>query len=252
MKIKPDQNLPWPLDYDDGVLPIGEDEGCRLKAYLCQAGVWTCGWGETDDVGPNTVWTQEYADQRFCQALTVRVAAVMSACTVEPNANQLAALVSLSYNYGGWKNSMVLKAHNRGDFAAAARAFALINKFTNPKTGKQEVSAGLTARRAREAALYLRPDDGMPDMPQAVAAESNVAKGPIGAGGLTIGGTGLLSMFSEANEKIGAAGEAIGSAKHFLADVIGIPTGFVLPAIAITAGALIVFYRYKQRTGGWA
>ena len=41
-------------------------EGCKLKAYLCPAGVWTCGWGATGpDVVKGTVWTQEQADTRL-------------------------------------------------------------------------------------------------------------------------------------------------------------------------------------------
>lgn len=252
MIVKPDPSLPWPIDYDDGVLPIASDEGCRLKAYQCQAGVWSVGWGETDDVGPNTVWTQEYADQRFCQALTVRTSAVRAACIIEPNPNQLAALVSLAYNFGGWRNSTALKAHNRGDFAAAARAFGLINKYTDPKTGKLTVSNGLTARRARESALYLRPTDEAHDMPQAVEPESSVAKGPIGASGLAVGGTGMLSLLGEAKEKLGVVGDALGGARSFLADTLGVPTGFVVPAIVVVCGAAIVWWRIKQRTGGWA
>lgn len=252
MIVKPDPNLPWPLDYEDGVLPIAGYEGCVLKAYQCQAGKWSCGWGETDDVGPSTVWTQEYADRRFCESLRHRVDAVRAACTLPPNSNQLAALTSLSYNYGGWKNSTVLRAHNKGDFAAAARAFGLINKFTNPATGKLEVSDGLTARRADEAARYLRPAGGQHLMPQEVAGESNVAKGPIGASGLAVGGTGMLSLLGEAKEKLGVVGDALGGARSFLADTLGVPTGFVVPAIVVACGAAIVWWRIKQRTGGWA
>ncbi len=252
MNVNPDPTLPWPLDYSDGVLPIAQDEGCRLKAYQCQAGVWSAGWGETDDVGPSTVWTQAYADRRFCESLRHRVDAVRAACTLPPNGNQLAALVSFAYNYGGWRSSTVLKAHNRGDYAAASRAFGLVNKYTDPNTGRLAVSEGLTARRAREAALYLRPASGEHPMPQAVAGESNVAKGPIGATGLTVGGVGALSALGEAKDSLGLVGEFLGGARHVMADYLGIPPGWVLPSILVAAGAVVVANRYRQRNGGWA
>ena len=35
---------------EEGKALIKKFEGCRLKAYKCSAGVWTCGWGATRDV----------------------------------------------------------------------------------------------------------------------------------------------------------------------------------------------------------
>jgi hypothetical protein len=71
-----------------------------------------------------------------------------------------------------------LRPQNRGDHAAAARAFGLWNKAR--VNGKLTELRGLTSRRAAEAALYLRPSDGKPaPMPQAVAPESRIAASPI-------------------------------------------------------------------------
>lgn len=176
--IRPNPSLPWPLDYDDGVLPIASDEGCKLKAYRnYPREPWTCGWGETEGVTPSTAWTQDYADQRFCDSLAERVAAVRDACTVEPTPNQLAALVRFAYNYGGWRTSTVLRLHNRGDFIGAANAFALVNKVKD-EAGKLIPNAGLTARRAREAAQYLKPSEGSHPMPQAVAPQPGMTSSP--------------------------------------------------------------------------
>lgn len=33
---------------DNGVELIARNEGCRLKAYTCPAGVWTIGYGHTE------------------------------------------------------------------------------------------------------------------------------------------------------------------------------------------------------------
>ena len=42
----PNPSLAWPIVMA-GVALIAQAETCRLKAYRCPAGVWTCGWGET-------------------------------------------------------------------------------------------------------------------------------------------------------------------------------------------------------------
>ena len=39
-------------------------EGCRLRAYLCPAGIRTVGWGSTGpDVKLGVSWTQEQAER---------------------------------------------------------------------------------------------------------------------------------------------------------------------------------------------
>ncbi|MGM2623055.1 glycoside hydrolase family protein, partial [Bacillus cereus group sp. Bce039] len=87
--------------------------------------------------------------------------------------------------HAAFLRSTVLRQHNAGNRQAAARAFGLWNKARNPRTGPLEVLDGLTARRQREAAMYLTSDaDERPEpMPQAVDGESNLAKSPINAGG---------------------------------------------------------------------
>lgn len=254
MKIRPNPALPWPIDYDDGVVPIGDDEGCRLKAYRCIAGRWTCGWGETDGVTPSTVWTQEYADQRFCDSLTERANQVRDLCKIEPTSNQLSALVSLSYNIGmaGLASSTVMKCHNRGDFTAASRAFSLWNKFKNPKTGKLEVSSGLTARRARESALYLRADIAEHSMPQAVAAESSLSSSPIAQSGAVTAGAGVVTLVSQAGDQVGTVSSTVKTAKEFATDTLGLPAEWFLPLLLVLVGGVIVWQRSKQRGQGWA
>lgn len=252
-KLLPDPSLAWPLDFD-AVTEIAESEGCRLKAYRCPAGVWTCGWGETDGVGPNTVWTQAYADQRLCDSLGERVGAVLDLCKVEPTRKQLGALVSLSYNIGvgALAKSTVLKAHNRGDYLAAARAFALWNKYRNPRTGKLEVSNGLTARRAREAAMYLQPAERTETMPQAVAQESNLSASPIAQGGAVTVGAGVLATLAQAGDQLGAVSGTVKALKAFALETLGLPAEWFLPALLVGIGGLILWQRAKQRGQGWA
>ena len=55
---------------------IKEFEGCRLKAYLCPAGVWTIGWGCTEGVKPGMVWSREEAEQALLREIAKHEAAV--------------------------------------------------------------------------------------------------------------------------------------------------------------------------------
>lgn len=242
-----------------GVYEIANSEGLRLVAYRCFAGKWTCGWGETDGVGATTRWTKVYADQRFCDSLTERVEAVRALCTNEPTENELSAMVSLTYNIGvdGFRRSTVLRQHNAGNRQAAARAFALWNKARNRNTGQLEVVPGLTARRAREAALYLTPDDAeqAEAMPQVVEAESSLARSPIGAGGVaTIGlgaATGASTIADTVNEASGALAAIKGSVQQ-LADFIGVPPAMLLALALIGIGVAVMRQRQRQRSEGWA
>lgn len=252
---RPDKSLDWPISYA-GVELIAGFEGLRLKAYLCPAGKWTCGWGETDGVGPHTRFTKDFADARFCDSLAERARAVLALCKIEPSANELAALVSLAYNIGvaALKKSTVLRAHNRADAQAAIRAFGLWNKITDRRTGQLRVSAGLTSRRAREAAIYATPDDDddRQRMPQEVVAESSLVASPIAQGGAATAGLGVVSAFNEVGDKASAAEASVGAVKSMLIDTIGIPSEFWLPVAAVAVGGAIIWWRVKQRRDGWA
>ena len=247
----PDPGLPWPIPMD-AVALIAEAEGCRLRAYRCPAGVWTIGFGATDGVEPGMVWSQEQADKRLCADLTKRAAAVEVMLTEHAEPNQLGALVSLAYNIGAGAlaKSTVLKAHNRGDAQAASRAFGLWNKAT--VGGKLTVLAGLTARRAAEAALYLKPEPDAPAerMPQAVQAESSLAKSQIAQGGVATAGVGVL--MSDLPSHITPIKAALDAARGVLVDTLGIPTQWLVPAVLVAAGCVICYWRWQQRKGGFA
>lgn len=137
-------------------------EGCarrqpdgRVLAYPDPASggaPWTIGWGSTGaDVRPGTVWTQAACDARLAQDLAVFGAQVTAALDGAPTTQpQFDALVAFAYNCGiaRLRASTLLRLHKAGDHPAAARAFAAWNK-----AGGKPL-AGLTRRRAAEAALY--------------------------------------------------------------------------------------------------
>jgi lysozyme len=147
-----------------GIDLIHSFEQCRLTAYPDPGSrdghPWTIGWGATGPgIGKGTVWTQAQADARFAQDLAAREVAVNMLLAGRPTTQgQFDALVSFAYNVGldidddsaaeGLGDSTLLKKHLAGDYAGAAAQFALWNK----NDGK--VMAGLTRRRAAEAALY--------------------------------------------------------------------------------------------------
>jgi lysozyme len=246
--------IAWPV-HRDAVRLIAWAEDCRLSPYHCAAGMLTIGWGETAGVKPGLRWTQEQADARFLAALTEFTASVQDQLTQPATDEQLGAMVSLAYNIGlgpkGFPSSSVLRLHNRGDHAGAARSFGLWNKYR--KDGVLTVSTGLTARRATEAALYLRRDPEAPTVRpvQAVESESSLAASPIAQGGAVTAGAGIVSVLGEFSEAATPVRAAIDQGRGIL-EAVGVPPGWLLPAVLIAAGVAVVWWRWKQRRGGWA
>lgn len=248
------RSIDWPCPVT-AVEAIALEEDCRLKAYLDTIGVPTCGWGETEGVALGMVWTQSYADERLRLALfewtqTIKGLLKDSSTT----SNQLSAMLCLSYNVGlgAFKNSTVLRCHLKGDHAGASRAFGLFNKTRDPKTKKLVVSSALTARRARECALYLTVDVTESEEPppltvQEVAPESSLGASPImQAGGASVavgallGSDGLIQQIAPAAATVGQIAQTFGV------------TPFTMLSIGLVGfGGVAMYYRWKQRSGGW-
>lgn len=263
-RVLPDPNLAWPLPME-AVGLIADCEGLRLKAYPCQAGVWTIGWGETENVKPGDTCTKEQADAWLCADLVKRVMAVQGMLTQYANPYQLGALVSLAYNIGlrddkrkrGLHYSSVLRLHNAGDYAGAARAFDLINKYRDPETGQLRVSAGLTRRRKAEAALYLTPDEGTPTppMPQEVAPESSLVASPIaqvGAATTVTGGLTALTAFGDQADTVSSTVKVISGSVKSVSEAVGLSPGVILGGALLFMGAVAAYQRWQQRRSGWA
>ena len=236
---------------------IKQFEGFRADSYQDVVGVWTIGYGFTSGVQPGQHMTAQQAEARLITELLGYEQAVLSACTLEPNQNQLDAMCSLAWNIGiaGFLRSTVLRAHNRGDFQSASRAFGLWNK-----AGGREW-AGLTRRRAAEAALYLEPAPGLvqrvvegaipaaqagevPPPPPAQAMPQQIDhESGMGASGInraaTIAGTTAATV------------GAVSSIKQSVSDL----GGWVVPLLCVAVVALagyIIWQRWQQRKKGWA
>jgi lysozyme len=149
--------------------PDGDPSTVNLDAYLDPVGIWTIGWGHAIVVGgkflrgsanrataralyPGGI-TPDQAEQLLRGDVLDKCRDVEAMVKVPVNDNQYAALVSFAFNVGpaNLKNSTLLRRVNEGNFAAAALEFAKWNK----SAGK--VLAGLTRRRAAEAALFQTP-----------------------------------------------------------------------------------------------
>lgn len=130
-------------------------EGALHKAYLCPAGVWTCGWGSTSGVTKDTRWTDEQANARLLQDLLAFQAEIRRNVTVKLNQNQYDSILSFTFNLGAanLKKSTLLRLLNSGDYLGAAQQFprwdmVRINDVLTP-------SEGLRRRRLAEQAMFL-------------------------------------------------------------------------------------------------
>ena len=143
----------------EGYALIKKFEGCRLKAYLCPANVWTIGFGNTfyEDgmkVKEGDIITQQRADE-LAKFIIDQFAVTIAPFILKPlNDNQFSACVSLAYNIGtgGFKKSSVFKKLNiNPNDPTIADSFRLWNK------GGGKVLADLVKRREAEIALYFKP-----------------------------------------------------------------------------------------------
>ena len=224
-------------------------EGFRGTAYVPVPGDRvTIGYGFTDGVKIGDRMTREEADARLVEELRPYEMAVWQGCTREPNQNEFDAMTLLCFNIGpaGFKRSTVLKAHNRSDCQAAARAFGLWNK----SGGK--VYAGLTKRRAEESALYLTPmPDDMSDppegaieaMPQSVDAESPMHASPINRAGVVAGGTAAVATVAETARTVAEVKYSVSSLGDWMLPIL-------LVLVVVLCG-FVVWQRVNQRKEGW-
>lgn len=253
----PDPSLPWPAAIGEGWMFLADWEqapggGVALKAYLCPSRVWTCGWGETSGVTSATRWTKQQGDAQFCVAVTTRTARVLAKLTSGATEEELSALVSLEYNIGtaAFAKSTVLRLHNAGNKAGAARAFLLWNKFT--ENGVLKVSKGLTRRRHAEAALYMTQTGQIAAMPQAVEAQPALSASPTMLMSTGIAGATVLQGLSESVSTVTTVGATIKTARESVTDLLPVPAHWALPALVVILAGVVAYRRWRQRANGVA
>lgn len=135
-----------------GLTVLKHYEGCRLKAYQDSVGVWTIGYGDTENVLPGMTITQEEAEDRLERRLDRDFEpGVRAAITAGMRQEQFDAMVCLAYNIGvsAFAKSTLVKLFNAGDIQLAADQFLRWDK-----AGGKSLK-GLRRRRAAERALFL-------------------------------------------------------------------------------------------------
>jgi GH24 family phage-related lysozyme (muramidase) len=139
---------------------IQEFEGCHLDAYLCPAGVWTIGWGNTRYTDGRPVKkgdkiSRVEADMMLRQEVD-RIAVKLAQDVPhwrEMSDNQRSALVSFAYNlgagfYGAKGFETISKRLRDKDWASVPQAMLL---YRNPGSSFE---AGLKRRREAEGKLW--------------------------------------------------------------------------------------------------
>lgn len=127
-------------------------EGCRLTAYQCPAGVWTCGFGATGpDVGPSTVWTLARATERMRADARRFTAGTLAMCP-GLEGDRLAAIADFAFNLGLTRlRGSTLRRH-----ILAQNWDAAGDELRKWVRGGGRVLPGLVLRRAAEVSLMGR------------------------------------------------------------------------------------------------
>lgn len=223
-----------------GIDLLKDFEGRRLKAYQCSAGVWTICDGITSGVKQGDVATDSECDKRLAAEIKKYEQAVWDATGGDVTQNEFDALVCLAWNIGiaGMRKSTVIKCHNRGDKAAAARAFGLWNK-----TGGKVVK-GLVRRRAREAALYLTPvaDSRGEAVEETMPQEVDAPKPLTSSTTVIAGGTAAAATVAQIAEQV--------SVVKYSVDGLGDWLVPVLLLVTLAAVGWVIYERYKNRDRG--
>jgi len=139
-----------------GIQLIQKFEGCKLKPYLCPAGLWTVGYGHVIGNGKEApekqLYTQEEVDELLRTDLRRFERGVLRYCTVHLSQSQFDALVSFSFNLGlgVLQRSTLRQKILRQDGEAASKEILKYNK-----SGGQ-VLKGLTRRREAEYRMFTK------------------------------------------------------------------------------------------------
>lgn len=138
---------------DDGQKFIVREEGERLTAYQCSAGVWTIGVGHTGWIGAKPVSKgmviTTSQSREILRADLRRFEQAVNDCVLLPLTQyQFDALVSLAFNIGegAFRRSTLVKLLNRGDYRGAAEQFLVWKN-----AGGRPI---LLSRRQREKRLF--------------------------------------------------------------------------------------------------
>lgn len=147
------------LHYDKQGLDLTEfsedSGGPHLVAYQDSVGRWTCGYGHTHGVGPDTTCTPAGAEEWLLQDVAEAVYAVKFYIDIPLSQEEFDALVDFCFNVGSgnFAHSTLLAKLNQRDYQGA------LEEFQKWDIAGGKVLPGLKSRRAAEAALFALGTD---------------------------------------------------------------------------------------------
>ena len=146
-----------PFSFYDPAIAIAlirNEEGCKLKAYLCPAGKWTIGYGHTAGVTEGMVISQAHAEE-LLKSDVIDCATRMASYIKAPVTKwQFIALVSLSFNVGDLRRKAPKMLH----YLNAGQEDKCAHEFLDICRAGGRVVEGLKRRREKEAKMFLRAD----------------------------------------------------------------------------------------------
>lgn len=132
-------------------------EGFSSKVYVCPSGHRTFGFGSLVSHYPDMQFpvTREQAEQCLLQDMQKFAKGIKKMVTVPLEDNQMAALISFTYNLGlgALQRSSLRMKLNRGEYNSAADEFLMWDKAR--VGGVLKALPGLTRRRVAERNLFL-------------------------------------------------------------------------------------------------
>lgn len=133
---------------------VAAHEGLRLEAYLCPAGVWTIGYGQTHINGVPVHAGMKISEDRARQLLTQELKHVQDQLAglvrVKVSQGEFIALTDFAFNVGAgnFSRSTLRKLLNEGKYQTAAYEF---RRWTYANGKKLP---GLVRRREAEERLF--------------------------------------------------------------------------------------------------
>jgi lysozyme len=130
------------------------NEGFIPTAYQDTGGVWTIGYGETENVRPGQTTTPQRALIKLQVTVDANAQGVVSCIKVPLYQNEFDAYVDLAYNVGvpAFCNSVIAKKANAGDYEGACKAIE--GWYVHDKRGNK--LSGLVHRRHEESVKCLQ------------------------------------------------------------------------------------------------
>lgn len=143
------------MKYSKTALQLVEHfEGCELQAYQDSGGVWTIGYGHTQNVHQGMKITLQEAELYAQRDLEIAEIYVNALVIVPLTQEEFDALVDFVFNLGpeSFKKSTMLDLLNHGEYQLAAKQFALWDHCGG------KILAGLLQRRKAEAEIFAEKE----------------------------------------------------------------------------------------------